>query len=212
MTNLPPPNIGQSKSIKCWNCGEDTVTAICSHCGCDVLDKPAKVIDNQQAAISGAISGAIFGALFSSKEHRVRNSALGALWGSSSANNDAQYVNSAFAAGAPLSAITQHRKRSFGYFCGMTLGWVVLLTLTFSAATPGVAIIAMPPTWYTCKYLAKLTNWYRKPLYEYGIVKKAFGFWEPGDTDLGVRKIVKRYKIIAVVLMVFQILMTGAGT
>jgi hypothetical protein len=212
MTNLPPPNIGQSKSIKCWNCGEDTVTAICALCGCDVLVKPALLVDNQQAAISGAISGAIFGALFSSKEHRVRNSALGALWGSSSANNDAQYVNSAFAAGAPLNAISQHRKRRFGYFCGITLGWAVLLTLTSSAATPGVAIIAMPPTWYTCKYLAKLTNWYRKPLYEYGIVKKAFGFWEPGDTDLGVKKIVKRYKIIAVVLMVFQILMTGAGT
>ena len=212
MTNLPPPNIGHSKSVKCWNCGQDTATGICSYCGCDVLDKPAAVIDNQQAAISGAISGAIFGALFSDKNHRVRNSALGALWGSSSASADAEYVNSAFAAGAPLSAISQHRRRRFGYVSGIALGWLVLMMLTSAAATPGVAIITMPPTWYTCKYLAKLCNWYRKPLYEYGIVKKTFGFWEPGNTDLGVKKVEKRYKILAGVFMVVQILMTGASS
>jgi hypothetical protein len=170
------------------------------------------VVDTQQAAISGAISGAIFGALFSDKDHRVRNSAFGALWGSSSASADAEYVNSAFAAGAPLSAISQHRRRRFGYFSGITLGWIVLLILTSAAATPGVALIAMPPTWYTCKYLAKLSNWYNPPLYEYGIVKKTFGFWEPGDTDLGIKKDEKRYKIIAGVFMVIQILMTGAGS
>ena len=212
MTNLPPPNIGQSKSITCWNCGQDSFTSTCANCGCDVLHKPAMVVDTQQAAISGAISGAIFGALFSDKDHRVRNSAFGALWGSSSASADAEYVNSAFAAGAPLSAISQHRRRRFGYFSGITLGWIVLLILTSAAATPGVALIAMPPTWYTCKYLAKLSNWYNKPLYEYGIVKKTFGFWEPGDTDLGIKKVEKRYKIIAGVFMVIQILMTGASS
>ena len=185
--------------------------AICAQCGSDVLDKPIMLVDNQQAAISGAISGAIFGALFSSKEHRVRNSALGALWGSSSANADAQYVNSAFAAGAPISAISRHQKRRYGYFCGIALGWVVLLTLTSAATAPGLAIITMPPTWYTCKYLGKLSNWYRSPLYEHGIVKKTFGFWEQGDTDLGVKRIEKRYKIIAGILMFLQILMTGAG-
>lgn len=199
-------------SIRCWNCGQKTVTAKCDRCGCDLLNKPTILVDSHQAAMNGAISGGLFGALLSSKEHRIRNIALGTLWGTSSAKADAEDINSAFAAGAPIIAIAQHRKRRFFHTCGMALGWTVLLLISGAASIPGFAFIAMPTTWYTCKYLAKLSNWYRKPLYEHGIIKKYFGFWEPGNPDLSAKKIERRYKIIAGVLILLQTLMIGAGT
>ena len=211
MTNLPPPNVNQAKSIICWNCGQDSLGIICNHCGCDVLNKPITIVDKQQAVINGAISGALIGALFSDKKHRVRNSVTAALWGASGASADAEYVNSAFASGAPLTAIHAHRKRRVAYYLGLALLWFSILMMTAAAATPGMAILTIPATWYTCKQLHKLTNWYNRPLYAYGIIKRRFGIWERGETIRCISRIEQRYKIYAVVFMILQTLMTASN-
>lgn len=184
---------------------------ICTSCGTNLADRPDSVIDTRQASIDGAISGAIFGALVSGKDHRARNATLGALFGSSNASTNAHDLNSAFEAGAPMASINLYQKRKLGYFFGSFLGWTTLLVITSAATIPGLVILTMPATWYLCKLIAKLKAWLEAPMHKFGVVKRTLGFWVQGDAALRQAKIVKHYKIYAIILICIQILMTGSS-
>ena len=163
MTNFPPPNVGNSMFNTCWNCGNDAASVFCPQCGTNISQKPQVLVDSQKAAIDGAIAGAAISAIFSDDKHRLRNSALGAIWGFNTANSEAESLNSAFTSGAPVSAISAHQARRLKYLLGRTICWIAVLIATFASAVPGVALISVPMTWYTFKQLARLQIWQDQP-------------------------------------------------
>jgi hypothetical protein len=201
----------QPISTMCWNCGEQLKGQFCTSCGSDSINRPIALVDEQQASMQGAISGALFGAVLSGKEHRLQNTAFGAIWGSSSAKTNAQNINAAFAAGAPISAITKYRRRSFAYFVAMFIGWSGLMFLIASAAYPGAVILSAPITWYGCKWLAHTSIWYREPLHACGVTKPLFKNWQQGNILEEKNRIIKRYKIYAIVLILTQLMMMGTS-